>query len=127
MISCCWQLLISSFVRCAACFIRVRGAMSAAPGPASSAFAEPLGPQHILCFGDPKTLKRPCVDCGLVTGRFCDGPKGESGPQCFASEKVPDERWVQNQRTPLCSHCDNKHGKCHFCRGLLWCTPPRWR
>ena len=34
------QSWISSFVRCPACFIRVRGAMSAAPGPASSAVAE---------------------------------------------------------------------------------------
>ena len=89
--------------------------------------ASALRPEHILCVGDPEILLRPCVDCGLVTGRFCDGPEGETGPQCFASVRVPSERWAQNQRTPLCSKCDWARGKCHFCRGVQMCTPPAHR
>ena len=37
---------------------------------------------------------------------------------------MPDEFWVYNHMTPLCSHSDNKCGACHFCRGQLWCVPP---
>ena len=65
---------------------------------------------QVLAFGDEKTLCRPCVDCGLVTGRFCD--------YCYAEDRMPDEDWAPGQMTPLCSKCDNKHDRCHFCRGL---------
>ena len=61
-------------------------------------------------------LIRPCVDCGLMTGRFCD--------YCNAADRLPDEEWAPNQATPLCSQCDNNHDKCHFCRGQHWCVPP---
>ena len=70
----------------------------------------------VLAFGTEEQLCRPCVDCGLVTGRFCD--------YCRAADRLPDEVWVDNQMTPLCSHCDNKYDACHFCRGQLWCVPP---
>ena len=70
----------------------------------------------MLAVGDEAMLCRPCADCGLVTGRFCDW--------CFAADRVPCEQWAYNQQTPLCSRCDNRHGACHFCRGLDWCTPP---
>ena len=72
-------------------------------------------------------LTRPCVDCGLVTSRYCDGDEfGEvrgdlfSSP-CLAVVNLPkgdsfDEEWNEGQRTPLCSFCDKKYGACHFCR-----------
>ena len=70
----------------------------------------------ILCFGDATTLIRPCVDCGLRTGGYCD--------DCFAAERMPNEHWADGQHTPLCSRCDNEHDRCHFCRGMRWCAPP---
>ena len=74
---------------------------------------------EVLCCGDEKDLNRPCVDCGLITGRYCDF--------CLAVTRIPTEAWIQNQHTPLCSKCDWKHGKCHFCRGQSWATRPPWR
>ena len=74
---------------------------------------------EVLCAGDEKDLNRPCVDCGLITGRYCD--------YCLAATRIPTETWIQNQHTPLCSKCDNKYGKCHFCRGQSWATRPPWR
>ena len=72
----------------------------------------------VTCSGDSAALIRPCVDCGLWTGRFCDW--------CLASDRMPEEQWAEGQLTPLCSTCDNKHDMCHFCRGLLWCMPAPW-
>ena len=69
-----------------------------------------------LCFGDASTLCRPCVDCGLYTGRYCD--------YCHAADRLPDETWAPGQMTPLCSNCDDKRHECHFCAGKSWCTPP---
>ena len=66
--------------------------------------------------GEEHLLYRPCVDCGRHTGRFCD--------YCLAATRLPDERWVPGQPTPLCSKCDNEWDCCHFCRGLTWATPP---
>ncbi len=71
---------------------------------------------QVLCVGDPDTLCRPCVDCGLYTGRFCD--------HCYAELRLPNEIWARGQMTPLCSNCDKKRDKCHFCTGESWCTPP---
>ena len=72
---------------------------------------------EVLAMGDEADLKRPCVDCGLRTGCFCDG--------CFASTRLPLETWIAGQRTPLCTDCDRRHGGlCHYCRGLSWATPP---
>ena len=71
---------------------------------------------EVLALGDAKMLYRPCVDCRLMTGRFCD--------RCYAADRMPDEEWATGQLTPLCSQCDNKHDACHFCRGQSWCTPP---
>ena len=64
----------------------------------------------------PCLLLRPCVDCGLKTGCYCD--------YCKAVDRLPDEQWAKGQMTPLCTKCDKKQGACHFCRGLLWCVPP---
>ena len=71
---------------------------------------------EVLAVGTPETLNRSCVDCGRVTGRFCD--------YCYAKDRIPDEKWEEGQMTPLCSVCDNKFGACHFCRGLKWSVPP---
>ena len=88
---------------------------TAAEHPSTSASTH----MSIICVGDQETLNRPCVDCGQITGRFCD--------YCYAADRCPDERWAPNQLTPLCSRCDNTHDKCHFCRGQAWCVPPAWR
>ena len=71
---------------------------------------------EVLAWGDEKMLIRPCVDCGLMTGRYCDW--------CHAADRCPNEQWAKGQMTPLCSYCDNKLDACHFCRGLSWCAPP---
>ena len=74
---------------------------------------------EVLAFTTEETkemLNRPCVDCGLKTGRFCDW--------CKAAGRLPNEDWADGQMTPLCSNCDNKRGACHFCRGEQWCMPP---
>ena len=60
-----------------------------------------------------------CVDCGRRTGSFCDF--------CKAADRLPNQRWAANQHTPLCTVCDRAHDACHFCRGLLWATPPPFR
>ena len=93
------------------------------PGPQTSTTTGPLPPlwaamarMEFICSGDEETLLRPCVDCGLVTGRFCD--------HCEAADRLPGERWAAGQMTPLCSCCDIKYGMCHFCRGQDWVSPP---
>ena len=68
---------------------------------------------QVLAVGDESMLLRACVDCSLITGRFCDG--------CCAADRIPSEQWADNQMTPLCSRCDNEHGACHFCRRAPWC------
>ena len=73
-------------------------------------------PMQVLAVGDMEMLCRPCVDCGLKTGSYCDF--------CRAADRVPNEQWASGQMTPLCTRCDGIHGKCHFCRGLVWCAPP---
>ena len=72
----------------------------------------------LAAAGVPATLCRPCEDCGLITGRFCDS--------CFAIDRVPSEVWAAGQLTPLCSSCRNRYGKCHYCRGMTWVTAPPW-
>ena len=66
--------------------------------------------------GQEHLLLRPCVDCGLRTGCFCDW--------CLAIDRFPDEEWVPGQHTPLCTVCDQRHNRCHLCRGLNWVAPP---
>ena len=74
---------------------------------------------EVLAVGDERLLVRPCVDCGLITGGYCD--------YCLAEMHAPDEEWCENQHTPLCSKCDIQYYACHFCRGLSWVTPPPHR
>ena len=79
---------------------------------------------NVCAAADTKTLKRPCVDCGCITGCFCDGDEfGPTGQVCYAVVRSPKEKWAPFQRTPLCTGCDRKRGRCHFCRGLEWCSP----
>ena len=67
----------------------------------------------------------PCVDCGLMTGNFCDGGISVAYDNCFASERVPaDYLFNVGQRTPLCSYCETLHEFCRFCRQVHSCTPP---
>ena len=63
---------------------------------------------EVLAFGTPEMLTRPCVDCGKITGSFCD--------YCRAADRMPTQTWAQNQATPLCMTCDRKYDKCRFCR-----------
>ena len=67
----------------------------------------------------PKLI-RPCVDCGLITGNFCDGILAE----CYAQERIPGEVWCVNQRTPFCAKCEAKRPACRFCLRIASCTPP---
>ena len=68
-------------------------------------------------WGDSRMFRRACVDCGLITGSFCD--------YCSAADRIPEEEWAPKQFTPLCTKCDDKnHGICHFCRGVAWVAPP---
>ena len=74
---------------------------------------------EVLAVAGPEEeglLLRPCVDCGLQTGCYCD--------HCRAADRMPEEKWAKGQMTPLCTRCDKTWGACHFCRGLLWCVPP---
>ena len=74
---------------------------------------------RVICCGTQDTLNRPCVDCGRVTGSYCDR-------ECDAKYRLPSECWEPNQKTPHCTHCDRLYGACHFCRGVHWTTPPSW-
>ena len=70
----------------------------------------------------------PCVDCGLITGNFCDGAPSVGYDQCFASDRVPREYTIEaghgGLRTPLCTYCETCFEFCRFCRGVKGCTPP---
>ena len=71
---------------------------------------------------------RPCVECGLMTGNFCDGGPSVGFNNCFASNRVPKDypasAGYYGLRTPLCSFCETCFGVCRFCRGVEGCTPP---
>ncbi|OLP80229.1 hypothetical protein AK812_SmicGene39386 [Symbiodinium microadriaticum] len=79
-----------------------------------------LGPDQValeaLAVGTQDELCRPCVDCGLYTGCYCDG---NDWGECFAADRLPQEHWANNQRTPLCTSCDRRFNMCHFCRGYV--------
>ena len=66
-------------------------------------------------------LVRPCVDCGQITGNWCNN-------ECHAIDQVPfgdaiHESWNPEQITPHCTVCDTRCRWCHFCRGMAWCSP----
>ena len=64
------------------------------------------------------SLIRPCVDCGLLTGNFCEA-------DCFAEYWLGSklEDWNDNQFTSQCSACEQRYKCCHFCLGKAWATP----
>ncbi len=71
---------------------------------------------------------RPCVDCGLMTGNWCEtffwGKVWHSaGGVCLAEHWIPSEDWGDGQRTPFCTSCEDKFTACHFCRQVASCTP----
>ena len=74
--------------------------------------------------GSPSSF--PCVDCGLVTGNFCDGGAAlDFKDACFACNSDPvSYPDISSQRTPLCSYCETLYGYCRFCRNVSGCTPP---
>ena len=79
-----------------------------------------MGVSAFAMTDDPSILQRPCVDCGLNTGGFCD--------YCRAADRFPDgdatgRGWAVGQLTPLCSKCDNWRRACHYCLGI-WVTKP---
>ena len=79
---------------------------------------------NTLPVGEPSSF--PCVDCGLLTGNFCDGGDAVGYDRCFSSERVPKDYPPEvygNRRTPLCSYCEARFGTCRFCRGVPSCTP----
>ena len=69
----------------------------------------------------------PCVDCGLMTGNFCDGSGMSVGfDRCFAANRVPRDyppEVYKQMRTPLCPYCETCFEHCRFCRGVKSCTP----
>ena len=81
---------------------------------------------EVLWAGDEGApTEYPCVDCGLMTGNFCDGGMSVAYDKCFAAERVPrDFNMRGSMRTPLCSYCESFHDVCRFCRGVYSCTPP---
>ena len=70
---------------------------------------------EVVQVAQQHVLHRPCVDCGLRTGCWCD--------YCFAVTRFPEEHRASNQNTPLCTICDYSHRRCHFCHGQLWVAP----
>ena len=63
---------------------------------------------NVMAYADANVLQRPCVDCGLVTGCFCD--------YCHAKDRDPSGHYTEGQGTPLCTDCDREFEMCHFCR-----------
>ena len=64
---------------------------------------------------------RPCDDCRLFTGNWCDGIT--PGERCLASNWTSSGTWGTHQGTPLCSICDRHFASCHYCRVIAWCRP----
>ena len=80
-------------------------------------YTVPFSSIDVIAFAeDENILCRPCVDCGLRSGCFCDF--------CKAKDRLPNEVWADNQYTPLCTRCDRMHDAFHFCRNQRWCAPP---
>ena len=74
----------------------------------------------VTSVGTPDSLIRPCVDCGRMTGNFCEN-------ECLAEHWLPSEHWSPGQSTPQCTRCEWKFVACHFCRRVHMATPPSWR
>ena len=101
---------------CVSVGIRLKHLRTDATMSAGEAMDQATGQLEVLAMGSVTMLCRPCVGCGLYTGRFCD--------HCLAKDRIPSEEWAHNQHMPLCSGCDLRWGACRFCRGVSSCTPP---
>ena len=84
---------------------------------------------HVSCAlpsGAPMSF--PCVDCGLLTGNFCDGsPHSVGYNKCYSVNRVPKDfpsEMYSAMSTPLCTYCETRFSYCRFCRGVASCTPP---
>ncbi len=86
-------------------------------------YSVPTDSPEFVVFGSADELCRPCVECGLKTGNYCDGTAENLG-MCLAAMRVPSESWASGQRTPLCTRCEDRVELCRFCRGVHGCTPP---
>ena len=83
--------------------------------------------QMTWAAGQGVPTSSPCVDCGLMTGNFCDGAPSVGYDKCFASDRVPEDypfAVYGGFRTPLCTFCETCSRYCRFCRGVTGCTPP---
>ena len=91
----------------------------------------PKQEQGVLWWTQPgEPVNLPCVDCGLITGNFCDGgPALNYRDRCYAYERDPrGYPYPQStRRTPLCAYCETAFFHCRFCRGEKGCTPPTRR
>ena len=74
-----------------------------------------LHPDKHIAFDSVDMLFRPCVDCSLITGCFCD--------RCYAADRCPQAEWEHGKNSPLCIKCDKTYDSCHLCRRMIWCTP----
>ena len=72
----------------------------------------------IIEMKKPSTYWRPCSGCGAVTHFVC-------AKLCDAATYMPKDSWFTHQATPLCARCSRLHGRCHYCRGVSWASPPR--
>ena len=84
---------------------------------------------HVSCALPPEApTSFPCVDCGLLTGNFCDGSPHSVGYNgCFSVNRLPKDypsEMYGGMYTPLCTYCETRFGYCRFCRGVASCTPP---
>jgi hypothetical protein len=64
----------------------------------------------------PKTRPEyeiPCIDCGLMTGNWCDG----------CEKSMMDQK---KRLKPLCTGCEEEFLKCHECRDVAMATPFPW-
>ena len=67
--------------------------MAGSNGPGEAVHATMDGSKmEVLAAGDPQTLTRPCIDCGLITGRFCDF--------CLAKDRFPMKCGVMDNTLP---------------------------
>ena len=70
-----------------------------------------------IAFGSIDDFIKPCVDCGQMTGRYCegrnDGARVREGNICLAAFRI-----LSGPYAPFCSQCESKLRVCHFCRNI---------
>ena len=80
--------------------------------------------------GQPEDFISPCVDCGHVTGSWCD--KGTTDQNCYLRTYLHPMQFAKaaypaDKNTPLCTSCDSRFNMCPFCRGVPSATPEAWQ